>query len=107
MQHRDREIDLLDHLSIFRPLALPAIEQLADRLEARTFDARRARRHPGGRGDRFYVIEHGSARVVRNGAISRDLGDGDCFGEIALLRNVPRTASVIAMTTFSSRPRTR
>ncbi len=100
---RDLEIGLLDELPMFRPLAMPAVEQLADRLELQTFDAGEQVVTQGDHGDRFYVIEEGTARVVRDGAVSRDLVDGDCFGEIALLRDVPRTASVIATTTLRLR----
>ena len=103
VKRRDLEIGLLDELPMFRPLAMPAVEQIADRLELQTFDAGDEVVTQGDHGDRFYVIEEGTARVVRDGAVSRDLVDGDCFGEIALLRDVPRTASVIATTTLRLR----
>ena len=66
---RDLEIGLLDELPMFRPLAMPAIEQLADRLEVQTFEAGDTWSTQGDDGDRFYVIEHGTARVVRDGAV--------------------------------------
>lgn len=44
----------------------------------------------------FFVIEEGTAAVVRGGKHLRDVGAGDFLGEIALLRGDPRTASVIA-----------
>ena len=100
---RDLEIGLLDELPMFRPLAMPAIEQLADRLELQTVQAGEQVVTQGDRGDRFYVIEEGTARVVQDGAVSRDLVEGDCFGEIALLRDVPRTASVTATTALRLR----
>lgn len=100
---RDLEIGLLNALPMFRPLAMPAIEQLADRLEVQTIVAGEHVITQGDLGDRFFVIEHGTARVVRAGAVIGDLSDGAYFGEIALLRNVPRTASVIATSTLQLR----
>jgi CRP-like cAMP-binding protein len=52
----------------------------------------------GDAGDAFFAIEAGQAEVLEGEAVVRRLGPGAYFGEVALLRDVPRTATVRALT---------
>jgi MFS family permease len=94
----DKEIGLLHGLPMFLPLPLPAIEQLARGLEPVHVPAGHPVFRQGDPADRFYVIEAGTADVIGDGRLVTTLGPGEGFGEIALLRMVPRTATVRAAT---------
>jgi MFS family permease len=79
---------------------LPArqLDRLALDSEPVTVPAGRPVVVEGEMGDRFYVIAEGQSRVSMGGAVVRELGAGAWFGELALLRDVPRTATVTAVT---------
>ncbi|HEX4699954.1 MAG TPA: MFS transporter [Actinomycetes bacterium] len=98
MTVRDEEVALLRSVPMLRPLPLPAIELLANGLEPVHVSAGVTVFAQGDPGDRCYVIEQGSVEVVGDGRTVTTLGPGDLFGEIALLRQVPRTATVVART---------
>ena len=92
-----RELRLLRALPMFAALAPPTIERLsANLLSGRAAEGELIVRE-GEPGDRFYVIDSGVVEVEIDGRVVRVLGPGDGFGEIALIRNVPRTASVRAI----------
>src|SRR6185503_5878548 len=93
---RTRQLALLRAVPIFSPLPAPTLERIAAELEpvvARTGDVLV---REGDAGDRFYLIDVGSADVTIAMRHVRRLGAGEYFGEIALLRDVPRTATVTA-----------
>jgi MFS family permease len=94
----DKEIGLLQSVPMLQPLPLPAIEQLARGLESVHVSAGQAVFRQGDPADRFYVIETGTADVIGDGRLVATLGPREGFGEIGLLRRVPRTATVRAAT---------
>jgi MFS family permease len=96
--HRDREIEILNGVAMFRPLPMPAIDELALHVDNVHVEAGREVFHQGDHGDRFYVIEDGEAEVIGDGRLIRSLDPGDGFGEIALLHDTVRTATVRART---------
>ena len=93
---RDREIALLQGVTMLNPLPLPAIERLARGLEPLEVPAGATVVEQGDVGDRYFVIESGEVEVVGDGRVVATLGPGQGFGEIALLRQVRRTATVRA-----------
>jgi predicted MFS family arabinose efflux permease len=94
----DKEIGLLRSVPMLRPLPLPAIEHLARGLESAHVPTGQAVFRQGDPADRFFVIEEGAADVIGDNHLITTLGPGDGFGEIGLLRRVPRTATVRAAT---------
>jgi predicted MFS family arabinose efflux permease len=94
----DKEIKMLHSVPMLQPLPLPAVEHLARGLEPVHVPAGQAVFRQGDPADRFYVIEAGMADVIGDGHLITTLGPGDGFGEIGLLRRVPRTATVRAAT---------
>jgi len=90
------QLELLRAVPIFTPLPPPSLERLAQALVEARVVAGSTVFEEGGHGDLFYVLADGKAVVESGGRRLRTLGKGDFFGEIALLRDVPRTASVRA-----------
>ena len=95
---RDDELALLRGVPLLDALPLPALETVARQLDHAVVPAGEAVFHQGDPGDRFYVVVSGTAEVVGDGRPVAILGPGESFGEIALLRRVPRTATVRAVT---------
>jgi MFS family permease len=96
--------ELLRAIPMFAVLEQPALERLSRDLERMEVPAGRAVITEGEKGDRFYVIESGVVSVLKRVSPAAEpeevnrLGRGGFFGETALLRDVPRTATVMAVT---------
>jgi MFS family permease len=94
----ERELRVLRSVDLFASLPAPELEGLAARLTEVQAAPGTAVVREGEIGHHLYVIEDGELEVVHDGRPVVALAPGDYFGEIALLRHIPRTATVVAKT---------
>ena len=96
MRIRDADIEILRAVPMLAVLPAATIEQLGAGLDHVEFAPGQMVFAQGDAGDRFYVVASGRADVVRDGRVVNTLGRGAGFGEIALLGDRPRTATILA-----------
>jgi hypothetical protein len=92
----ERELAILRAVPMFALLPLTALERLAGSLVPLRFAAGDVLMREGEPGDRYYVVAEGRLDVSQGGRLLRHCGPGVGVGEIALLRRIPRTATVVA-----------
>ena len=94
--HKDAKTDLLKNVPLFAGCSKSELQRIASLADELDLGEGATLIREGERGREFIVIAQGTVRVTRNGKQLRELGAGDFIGEIALVADVPRTATVTA-----------
>jgi hypothetical protein len=93
----ERELALIREIPMFAPLRVTVLERLAQELDHMHAHAGSDVIREGDPGERYYLIADGRCEVIVRGRVVNTIGPGEGFGEIALINDVPRTATVRAL----------
>jgi CRP-like cAMP-binding protein len=93
---RDAKIELLKKVPLFSGCSKSELRELAKSADELDIREGTVLTREGKAGREFFVVISGTARVTKNGKKIADVGAGDWLGEIALLTDSPRTATVTA-----------
>ena len=90
--------DILKKVPLFAGLDDKELDQIASSMRERTYNEGDTLTQEGSGGAGFFIVESGEAEASVAGEVKRTIGPGDYFGEIALLNDSPRTATLTART---------
>lgn len=96
MLQKDAKIDLLRNVPLFAGCSKAELQQVAQLADELDLAEGATLIREGERGREFIVVADGTVAVTRGGETIRELGAGDFIGEIALVVDMPRTATVTA-----------
>ena len=94
----DTKVDALRQCPLFAELSRDELQEMAKTTEDLEVDAGKVLCREGEPAQEFFVIIEGEAEATKDGESLRTMGPGDFFGEIGLIEDIPRTATVTAAT---------
>jgi CRP-like cAMP-binding protein len=93
---KNAKVELLQGVPLFASCSKAELERIASLADELDLAEGATLIREGERGREFLVVVDGTVRVTKRGRTVRELGSGDFIGEIALISDVPRTATVTA-----------
>jgi CRP-like cAMP-binding protein len=94
--HKDKKVELLSGVPLFSGCSKKELRQIAGIADEIDFRPGKVLTRQGAPGREFFVLLEGTVDIVRDGKQINELGAGEFFGELALISNIPRTATVTA-----------
>lgn len=89
-----RSSSALRKSSVFKDMSPSSLRDLLGSAERKTWAKGTTLMREGDPGSQFYIVESGKLEVSQSGSIVGEIGPGDCVGELALLNDAPRSATV-------------
>jgi CRP-like cAMP-binding protein len=96
MASKDPKVDLIASVSLFEGLGRRELEEIAKLLDEVAVPAGKVLMRQGEPGSEMFIIATGRFTIERNGKVLRDVGPGTSIGDLSLISEGPRTATVTA-----------